>query len=319
MRSHTIGLHEVGPLGGQIGAGGQAKVFLAPAITLDDVAGPLVYKQYKPGHEPPHGLSAVVARRLRMDVMTRSRLDRLAAWPVRIVEQGGAVSGVLMPLIPSGFFENRVLPSGQPKRTLREVQHLFIDPGRAARLGMPAPTDAERLTVCRDFAAALHLLHRNELVIGDINAKNAVFRLDARPCVVIVDCDAIRIKGAAAVVRQLNAPDWEPPEDTLSQATDLYKFGLFVLRCLGPGPMASVSRDPARADAVLAPEGRKLLRASLSRRPADRPTAQDWGRYLDGLLIAPRRQSTPPPPPPAATSTPGWKRDPRTKRWVQAT
>lgn len=318
MSTHTIGLSALGPLGEQLGVGGQGRVFLAPAITLDDVAGPLVYKQYKPGHVPPHGLSAVVSRRLRMDVATRQRLDRLAVWPVRIVEQAGAVSGVLMPLIPGQFFEDRYLPSGRSTRSLREVQHLFIDPDRALRLGMPAPTAAQRLLVCRDFAAALHLLHRNDLVIGDINAKNAVFRLDARPCVMIVDCDAIRIKGAAAVVKQLNAPDWEPPEDTLTQATDLYKFGLFVLRCLGPGAMASVSRDPARADAVLAPEGRTLLRASLSHRPADRPTAQDWGRFFDGLQPVIRRQSAPAPPPPA-TSTPGWKRDPKTKRWVQAT
>lgn len=317
MSSHTIGLPALGPLGGQIGAGGQAKVFLAPAITLDDVAGPLVYKQYKLGHVPPHGLNAVVTRRLRMDVATRQRLDRFTAWPVRIVEQDGVVSGVLMPLIPGEFFENRYLPSGQAKNSLREVQHLFIDPDRAIRLGMPAPTAAQRLAVCRDFAAMLHLLHRNDLVIGDINATNEVFRLDGRPCVMLVDCDAIRIKGAAAVVRQLNAPDWHPPEDTLSQATDLYKFGLFVLRCLGPGPMASVSRDPARADAVLAPEGRKLLRASLSHRPGDRPTAQDWGRFFDGLQPVVRRQTAPAPPAPV-TSTSGWKRDPKTKRWVQA-
>ena len=317
MSSHTIGLSALGSLGQQIGAGGQAKVFLAPGITLDDVAGPLVYKQYRPDHLPPHGLSAVVSKRLRMDVATRQRLDGCTAWPVRIVQDAGAVSGVLMPLIPGGFFEDRVLPSGKPEHSLREVQHLFIDPDRALRLGMPAPTAAQRLLVCRDFAAALHLLHRNDLVMGDINAKNEVFRLDARPCVMLVDCDAIRIKGSSAVVRQLNAPDWVPPEDTLTQATDLYKFGLFVLRCLGPGSMASVSRDPARANAVLAPEGRTLLRASLSHRPSDRPTAQDWGRFFDGLQPVVRRQSAPAPPP--ATSTPGWKRDPKTKRWVQAT
>ncbi|WP_086668808.1 hypothetical protein [Lentzea kentuckyensis] len=317
MSSHTIGLSALGPLGPQIGAGGQAKVFLAPAITLDDVAGPLVYKQYKPDHVPPHGLSAVVDKRLRMDVATRQRLDRCTAWPVRIVEQAGAVSGVLMPLIPGEFFEDRVLPSGQPKNSLREVQHLFIDPDRARRLGMPAPTPAQRLLICRDLAAALHLLHRNDLVMGDINAKNEVFRIDGRPCVMLVDCDAIRIKGSSAVVKQLNAPDWDPPEDTLSQSTDIYKFGLFVLRCLVPASMGSVSRDPARANAVLAPEGRTLLRASLSRRPADRPTAQDWGRFFDGQQPVVRRQSAPAPPP--ATSTPGWKRDPKTKRWVQAT
>src|ERR1041384_1108642 len=232
MSPHVIGLDAVGPLGELLGAGGQAKVYRAPHVSLTDVPGPLVYKEYKPGQAPPHGLPAVVSRRLRMEEAARRRLDAVTAWPVRAVEDRGEVRGVLMRLIPEDFFEDRVKPSGKRARTLREVQHLFVEPQRAARLGMPAPTAAQRALVCRDFASAVHLLHRNDLVIGDLNPKNAVFRLDQRPCVMLVDCDAIRIKGAAAVVRQLNAPDWNPPEPVLSQATDLYKFGLFVLRCL---------------------------------------------------------------------------------------
>lgn len=319
MSQHVIGLDALGQLGAMIGSGGQAKVYRAPHVQLTDVPGPLVYKQYRPGHVPPHGLGSVVARRLRLDDVTRERLDRLAAWPVRVVEQHGEVCGVIMPLIPDGYFEERVLPSGKPTRTLREVQHLFIDPARASRLGMPAPTSKQRVKVCRDLASAVHLLHRNDLVIGDMNAKNAVFRLAGEPCVMLVDCDAIRIKGAMAVVRQLNAPDWDPPEDTLSQATDLYKFGLFVLRCLGPGAQASVSRDPCRADAELTLDGRRLLRDALSVDPARRTTAQTWGRYFDELLAgtpaAARRNG----PVVGATTTSGWKRDPVTKRWVSAT
>ncbi|GGP44793.1 hypothetical protein [Saccharothrix coeruleofusca] len=319
MSGHVVGLGEVGPLGELLGEGGQAKVYRAPAAALPDVPGPLVYKQYKAGHAPPHGLAAVVARRLRMDEPTRRRLDRTAAWPVRAVEEAGQVRGVLVPLIPDDYFEDRVKPSGARARTLREVQHLFIDPARAARLGMPAPTAAERVLVCRDLASAVHLLHRNDLVIGDLNPKNAVFRLTDRPCVMLVDCDSIRIKGAAAVVRQLNAPDWEPPERVLSQASDRYKFGLFVLRCLSPGPFASIARDPSRLDAVLPGEGPRLLRDALGPTPERRPTAQEWGRYFDSVLteaVAARRAAAP------ATSgggTSGWRRDPKTRRWVPVT
>jgi len=42
----------------------------------------------------------------------RADLDRIAAWPARLVKNGDDVSGVLMPLIPNSFFEDRVLPSG---------------------------------------------------------------------------------------------------------------------------------------------------------------------------------------------------------------
>jgi hypothetical protein len=320
MSTETISRGAVGTLGGSLGSGGQGTVFLAPAISLPDVPGPLVYKEYRPDHRPPHGLQAVVARRLRMDQATRSRLDRLTVWPVRQVVDGGQVRGVLMRLIPHEFFQERVKPSGSPTRSLREVLHLFVDPARSNRLGMPAATLAQRLVLCRSFASALHLLHRNGLVVGDINGRNAVFALDPLPRVMLVDCDAIRIKGSMAVVRQLDAPDWDPPEDHPSQASDLYKFGLFVLRSLGPGPQASVSRDPARAGAVLDAEGRRLLHAALEPDPARRPTAQVWGRYLDGILtgrpappVAPTRRAEPA----ATTSTPGWKRDPVTKKWVQ--
>ncbi len=319
MSTHVIGLDEVGPLGELLGAGGQAKVYRAPNVSLADVPGPLVYKEYRTGQAPPHGLAAVVSRRLRMDEVTRRRLDAATAWPVRAVEERGEVRGVLLRLIPEEFFEDRVKPSGTRARTLREVQHLFVEPRRAERLGMPAPTAAQRVLVCRDFASAVHLLHRNDLVIGDLNPKNAVFRLGGRPCVMLVDCDAIRIKGAAAVVRQLNAPDWDPPEAMLSQATDRYKFGLFVLRCLSPGAFASISRDPSRVDGVLPGEGPALLRAALGGDPGGRPTAQTWGRYFDAVLAG----STEPTDRSSRTTpqmtTSGWRRDAKTRRWVPVT
>jgi hypothetical protein len=323
--SETVTRAAIGPLGPLLGSGGQGSVYAAPGISLPDIAGELVFKEYHRGQEPPHGLQTLVSRRLRMDEVTRARLDRSTAWPVRLVEEDGQVRGVLMRLIPDEYFQQRIAPSGRPIRSLREIQHLFVDPTRSARLGMPPPTMVHRLMLCRSFAAVLHFLHRNDLVVGDLNAKNAVFTLGDLPSVMLIDCDAVRIKGTMAVVQQLNAPDWDPPEDKLSQATDLYKFGLFVLRCLGPGSLASVSRDPARAEAMLDEEGRALLGGALHSSPAQRPTAQVWGRYLDSVLTGQRSQRIPTAhtqplssvPPAATTATSGWKRDPVTRKWVQ--
>lgn len=318
----TVGLGELGQIGELLGRGGQARVYRVPEFGVPDVPGELVFKRYRAGQTPPHGLHRLVERRLRMDVRARRRLDGHAVWPVRVVEDHGSVQGVLMPLIGEDFFESRTLPSGAPARTLREVQHLFVDPARATRLGMPAPDDWHRLLLCRDFASAIHFLHSNGLVVGDLNAKNEIFRLTARPSVMIIDCDATRVKGEIAVVPQLNAPDWDPPERALSQATDLYKFGLFVLRCLGCGAQSSVSRDPCRADRVLDGEGRHLLRAALSGRPADRTTSQTWGRYFDRVLTG--RHTVVPavatraPGAVTAISTGGWRRDPVTRKWIPA-
>jgi hypothetical protein len=309
----------IGTLGARIGAGGQANVYHAPEITLADVPGPLVFKEYKTRHVPPHGLRAIVAKRLRMDPATRQRLDQRAAWPVRVVEHEGRIAGVLLPLIPDSFFHQRVLPSGQLDRELLEVQHLFVDPDRCTRLGMPAPSYQDRVMLCRDFAAVVHLLHRNELVIGDINAKNAVFRLNVRPAIMLVDCDGIRIRGSMAVVRQLDAPDWDAPEKDVSQASDLYKFGLFVIRCLRPAEQASVNRDPGRLDGLLDAEGRQLVRAALGTSTATRPSAQSWGRYLNRLLNGTTggRRSTPTARPVVPRDQPtGWRRDAATGNWT---
>ncbi len=320
----SVSRSDLGVLGAKLGEGGQAKVYAVPSLTLPDVAGPVVFKHYRPGHRPSAGgLDALVRRRLRMEPLVRRRLDVRTAWPVRTVEEDGEVCGVLLPYIPGDFFHTRYLPSGEADRALCEWQHLFVDPDRSRRLGMPAPGAKTRVLLCRDFAGVLHLLHSNDFVVGDINAKNAVFRLTARPSVQLVDCDAIRVRGSAAVVAQLNAPDWEPPERTLSQSTDLYKFGLLVLRTLCPGNGASLYRDPDRIRGVLDARGHQLLTDALNPAPERRPSALDWGRYLDGVLgMSPRSLPTQPAPAspgpsePRPSSTPGWVRDPKSRRWI---
>jgi DNA-binding helix-hairpin-helix protein with protein kinase domain len=321
-----VDLAELGQLGDRIGKGGQAVVYLVPGLTLPDVSGPLAYKAYLGQQSAPHGFRAIVRVRSAMDVRDRQRLDTIAAWPARVVRSQGQIVGVLMPLIPDSFFQRRTLPSGRPSRDPREAQNLFVAPELAARLGMPSLTGADRFAVCRDLAGALSFLHAKGIVFGDLNAKNELFRLTPEPTVMLVDCDAVRIRGSAAVVRQLSAPDWDPPEGVvLTQATDVYKLALFVLRVLSPGPQASTARDPERVRRLFDAEGWELLVRSLSARAKDRPAASAWYSYL--ALRTPRRTSTAVAPmlaarpseprPPMVTS--GWRRDPATGQWVPAT
>ncbi|MET0414811.1 MAG: hypothetical protein ABW022_02170, partial [Actinoplanes sp.] len=116
---------------------------------------------------------------------------------------------------------------------------------------------------------------------------NELFRLDREPAVMLVDCDAVRPHGVVTGGLQLNAPDWEPPgRSTLNRATDLYKLGLFVLRCLlPPGPQTSTRLDPAPG--LLNDQGMALLTRALSDEPADRPDAGEWLRYLSLTLGRP--------------------------------
>jgi hypothetical protein len=279
-----LGRHDV-----VLGRGGQASVFALPNFTLADVPGELVYKRY---HVPPTSasdLKKIVSLRSNLDPPARARLDAIAAWPCRIVLHNGATVGVIMPRIPASYLDTLLLPSGRTKDSLREVLNLFAPVDRIQKVGRPVPDPAQRLTVCRDFAAALGFLH-DELgvVFGDINAKNELWRLGARPMVMFLDCDAVRPRGSVAATKQLNAPDWDPPEGgELNRATDLYKLGLFILRALVPGAQVSTRRDPAAAGAVLDRVGLDLLTRAVGPVPAARPTAREWTVYLSRLLGEP--------------------------------
>lgn len=310
MTEEVVARSRLGALGALLGSGGQGRVFEAPQLSLPDAAGPLVFKEYKHQLPSSYGLRRLVAIRNCLDAGPRQQLDQRAAWPLRVVEDGGRVRGVVMPRIPESFFQERMLPgTGTVEHGIREVQNLLIPPARALRVGMPVPTAQERMMVCRDFAAALHLVHKHGLVVGDLSARNGLYRLAERPSVMLVDCDAIRIRGNMAELSQLNSPDWETPDDKLTQSSDRYKFGLFVLRCLSSGDQISTTRDPARADAALDGEGRKLLRAALALRREGRTTAQEWGRYFDSRLTGRVTAAVKLPPRQEKKRPKGWRRD----------
>jgi hypothetical protein len=279
-------ISELGRLGPVLGSGGQAVIHDAPDLHLPQSPSRLVYKEYKWGHAPrPEIMRRLITQRTRLDAPLRERLDVITAWPIRVVTGRDVVLGVVLPRIPDSFFQDLVLPgSGRTETIVREVQHLFVEIERCRRIGMPAPTLEQRLGICRDFAEILSFLHSPEVdvVFGDINAKNELFRLDLEPMVMFVDCDAVRIRGSITGSPPLNTPDWMPPGKSrvLSQSTDLYKLGLFVLRCLTPGDQASTRLKPTDAADVMDPAGVALLTAAIDGPPLERPSARDWSRYL---------------------------------------
>ena len=290
----TTALHvdDLGDLGEELGSGGQAVVYDLPHLTLPRTPGRLVYKRYKPGVVPlERNMHELIDLRDNLDEPRRQRLDTVTAWPLRLVSDDHGVRGVVLPRIPDPFFQRITLPSGSPRTTVREVQHLFVDAEKCDRIGMPVPTLEQRLEICRDVAGVLAFLHDPgiDVVFGDINAKNELFRLGEEPTVMFVDCDAARPRGSVTGTFQLNAPDWAPPERSgaLSRHTDVFKLGLFVLRCLTPGDQGSTRTDPDAAVDVLDAEGLALLRRAIDGRPAERPEAGDWLRYLSRAIGQP--------------------------------
>lgn len=278
----------LGPVGARLGTGAQAAVHEI-GLRLPDVPGPLVYKRYR---RPPASsivLERIILARRRLPHALRDRLDRIAVWPLRVVTEGGLVRGVVLPRIPSDYADTITgLGTGDTRTSLREVQNLFVDEDLARRIGRPVPTPEQRIALCRDFADALRFLHDSlGYVFGDVNAKNEVFRLGPGPTVLFLDCDGVRAVGSIAG-EQLDSPDWVAPEsDGLTIATDLYKLGLFVLRCLSPGARGSTRTDPEWAAPRLDDVGMNLLRRALGTDPSARPSADEWWRHLSALLGEP--------------------------------
>lgn len=287
---------DIGTLGrlDPLSRGGQADLFRVPDLHLRDAPADLVFKRYRsPARSvSASGLSRIVHVRHNMSREQRLRLDEATAWPVRIVAAGSIVLGVVMPLIDASYFANLTLPSGKQRSGPREVQYLFVDPSKSTRLGLEPPSLRDRAMLCKAYAFALGILHKAEVVFGDISAKNALYRTRPRPGVMMVDCDAVRMRGQGAVVSQLHTADWDPPEGLTvqSELTDRYKLGLFILRALTPGDFSSVNRNPAVADAVLSAPGRTMLRRSLLGDPDERPAARDWYYYFKSGRPAPPRR-----------------------------
>lgn len=319
-----------------LGKGGFSRVYLLVDGSVAGLPGACAYKEYKrsAGPIPLKGLQRVVDIRTRTDAARQVLLDSASTWPHRVVVDGPAlVVGVVMPLIDEGYFQDIVVPlTGERKRVAREVQHLFAPPERLVRKGMEAPDVSTRLAICQRAAFLIGVLHKMDVIYGDLSGKNFLYRLDPKPAVLLVDCDAVRVKGTAAIAgSQPHTPDWIPPEcvgrrDVQSVGTDRWKLAALILRLLSAGPGGSVTLDPVHADRILGPEGQDLLRRGLSATPEERPTAKDWVQFLEKLRSGSKTTTGVKPtrtPAPVATTprpknvTGRYVRDPD-RGWVEA-
>ena len=277
----------------QIASGGMAKIYALPSYVLPEKPDePQVYKKYKAKLRPVPlaGLDQLVRARQALPPAQREAFDRSLNWPRRVAVDGGTgAAGVILPLISDGFFHDLDLPSGARERTPAEGQFLQMGLEYCASVHISFATSEQRLMLARSLVYAMGLLHRVDVVYGDLSSRNFLYELTPRPRVLLVDCDAVRVKGgSAALGAQPHTPDWQPPEALLAErrrdgagfavqnkATDRYKLGLAILRILTPGA-PTVARDPRAARRCMPSRLYRLLERSLSDDPAARPDAKTW-------------------------------------------
>ena len=201
-----------------------------------------------------------------------------------------------------------------------EFQHLLNADDDARRAGFPVVDLPTRLLLLARFAEAMKLLHELDIVFGDVSSKNVAFSVGAKPRIMLVDTDSARKKGTrGAFGGQPHTPMWEPPEalgakrqldyfkrlgtgsarelsklsDTWQRQTtetDVYKFGLMVVRVLDYGRQRTQNRRPDKARQVLGSRiggaAARLLDRTLGDDPKARPTMDDWYQTLRGRTVS---------------------------------
>ena len=301
----------------QINKGGTAVIYGLPDLSPADlgvVAEGLAFKAYTaatrraagPGLRP--GLRSLVAfREHRLDLEQRRDWDREINWPVRVVaDDDGEAAGIVMPLIPFRFHQRILRRNGPPTLAPREVNMLFGDAETMRRIGLSPVRIDVRMRMVRRTAGVFRRMHEHNVVAGDISARNLVYDVAGdEPAVLAIDADSARVAGTrSAFSGQPHTPHWQPPEalaaeraylssggavrldarTAQSMRTDVYKFGLLVIRVLDYGRQRSVNRDPARALGVLrrqaGAQAAEMLTRTMSERPADRPTMAEWCEVL---------------------------------------
>jgi hypothetical protein len=273
-------------LSAPLGSGAQGTIYRVQQGETFGFAFPLIYKEFKASTVVAGAsLETLANLRNRLDTRDRQIIDERTVWPVAVVDRGGRVSGYLMQAIPDKYMQTIIATTGA-EPIPREVQHLFVADDLARKNLGEAPNNIERMVLARETAFALGFLHKRQLIFGDFSYKNAVYAIRPAPMVMLLDCDAVRLRGQGAAVAQLNSPGWGAPErGPQTIESDRYKLGLFILRCLTPGVNAQ-SRDPAKASGVFDRAGMTLLERALSDDPDDRTSGKEWVQYLDGKIAS---------------------------------
>lgn len=309
----------------KIGQGGQGIVYRAPAVRVP-FAKSMVYKEYKKTTLASLDVAALMAMPNFLESLPYrdgARLIELAAWPCRVVEDAGAVTGFVMPTIPDEFFCDFWTSNARaPSKIMAEFQHLLNDPlVIAARFGGVGISDQQRYRLLRALVSGLDFLHERDVYVGDVSPKNLLFSFEPDAAIYFVDCDAMRVKGVS-LSHQVETPGWELPagEEKATALSDRFKLGLLALRLL-VGHQAV--RDPKRLPSSVPQRFAAVVAGTLNNAPDLRPDLVAWKAAIDDAIPkasddkpkvpVPQPAAPPPPPPPAPPPAPPPGRDFRGK------
>jgi DNA-binding helix-hairpin-helix protein with protein kinase domain len=242
-------------------------------------------------------LAAELGRLIQLPV--RDLVGGTTAWPTGRVFHRGRCVGLLMPEAPARFATRL---AGRSR--LLELQYLLY-PRRAMWASLALPDAVGRRRLAAGYARLFDVLHRNEVVVGDVSMRNLLWTLSGGPGVYAIDCDGFRLVGRPPAVRPADTAGWVDPASprAVTLDTDRYKLALLTVRLLLGNHTVTPADVSGRAHSGLDPAVAAL--AARAGRPGDRPPAAAWLAALTGDVAAggshiafPRRSRSGYPKPP---------------------
>jgi hypothetical protein len=304
-------LQAKGPLT-ELGRGNEGIVYGIPGDTSR------VYKEYISDCSTGPNTQALDSLiRLREDLSDDDRdwLDLRAAWPRQVVYDGTRMVGLAMDPLSDVFYRRYGVRTA-PKRVVCSWMYLAMqNPSSENPLlidEIPVLTGRQIWDLILDLSRLIELLHRKDIVLGDISGGNLLWTDLPQPRAFLIDCDSFRLVGSGGIGTPKQTPDWDDPTlggKPTSKSSDIYKLGLAAFRAIAraktdrPTPtisgafLATHCHSGSAASALAA-----LIGSSVA--PTGRPDAADWvaelasgGRPRLALRpIPPRTQSGLPPP-----------------------
>lgn len=275
----------------EIGRGGEGLVYRVASMPA------MVYKEFKqfPGHSPNRTALEEIVRLLdRMDQAEKQWVLERTTWPQKMVLEGQRLRGFTMSLIPPHFFRTHGARIA-PKKITCEWNYLSMrDKFRTNQnivSDVPQLSPPDVLKVVADFARTMEILHKYELVIGDISGRNLLWSDRPSPRVMVIDVDSFHFEGRTGVSSPKQSPDWDDPHlgqnnNFTTIESDRYKLALAAYR----GVWAATTERPAPPQQPVrnVPRGvpdaiRDLVNRGLGP-SGGRPTASDWVNTIRDAL-----------------------------------
>jgi serine/threonine protein kinase len=265
----------------EIGQGGEGRVY----AFQDNPS--LVYKEYHPtAGSPP---SSLALKRI-IDLPNLCAPDEQAwildhtVWPLKAVIDGNRLRGYTMRKIPDAF-HRKYGARNNPRQILCDWNYLSMrtrflnNPNIISEV--PIPSAENILELIRDLAKTLEILHRHDIIIGDLSGRNLLWTDTPTWRVLLIDCDSFRLRGVSAVNSSKQSPDWEDPElqgGFTTQSSDIYKLGLAAFRAIWA---ASTDRptSPLPSSPTKIPNQFEdlTIRSTIG---SSRPSASEWVRLI---------------------------------------